>query len=218
MSKLAGIMETEDVVGKPTLVRRVSNMLKDGSYSGPPMLFRHASMQKIRHCCQNLNLFPYLLYSFDNSKSHPVARKVHLCLGQFLEVITARIFFLYKSFRRSLLRGIRSDDHKNKTEEQEPIKSPIDTGKLTSEFQTIARQKRKQQSPLFLSLAVYLAVLFLAFQMVGLFSLMVFGKYTPGFIFLISALLFLGCISLKILFHESVMHTVKPKKKKNKVQ
>ena len=216
MSKLAGIMETEDVVGKPTLVRRVSNMLKDGSYSGPPMLFRHASMQKIRHCCQNLNLFPYLLYSFDNSKSHPVARKVHLCLGQFLEVITARIFFLYKSFRRSLLRGIRSDDHK--TEEQEPIKSPIDTGKLTSEFQTITRQKRKQQSPLFLSLAVYLAVLFLAFQMVGLFSLMVFGKYTPGFIFLISALLFLGCISLKILFHESVMHTVKPKKKKNKVQ
>ncbi|XP_012139723.1 uncharacterized protein LOC105662384 [Megachile rotundata] len=214
MSKVSGIMKTDDVVGKPTLVRRVSNMLKDGSYSGPPMLFRHASMQRIRHCCQNLNLFPYLLYSFDNSKSHPVARKVHLCLGQLLEVLTARIFFLYKSFRRSLLRGICSED--SKIEEQQPAKPAEDASKLTSEFQTINRPKRKQQSPLFLSLAVYLAVLFLAFQMVGVFSLMVSGKYTPGFIFLISALLFLGCISLKILFHESVTHSVKPKRK-NKV-
>lgn len=208
-------MEADDVVGKPTLVRRVSNMLKDGSYSGPPMLFRHASMQKIRHCCQNLNLFPYLLYSFDNSKSHPVARKVHLCLGQLLEVITARSLFLYKSFRRSLLHGIRSEDRQ--IEEPEPIGATFESFKLTYEFRTIRVQKRKRQSQLFLSLAVYLALVFLAFQMLGLISLMVSGKYTPGFIFLTSALLFLGCISLKILFHESVTQPTKPKKKKNKV-
>lgn len=173
------------------------------------MLFRHASMQKIRHCCQNLNLLPYLLYSFDNSKSHPIARKVHVCLGQFLEAITARIFFVYKSFRQSLLCGIRS----NECQVPEPSKTE-EFCKLTPRFRTARQQKRKPDSPLFLTLAVYFAPLLLAFQLIGLFSLMIFGKYTPGFIFLISALLFLGCISLKILFHETVTHTRKCEKMK----
>ncbi|CAK9817290.1 hypothetical protein ANTQUA_LOCUS9319 [Anthophora quadrimaculata] len=144
MSKASGMLETEDVVGKSTLDGRVSDILKDGSYSGPPMLFHHESMQKIRHCCQNLNLFPYLLYSFDNSKSHPIVRKVHLCL------------------------------------------------------------------------AVYFALVFLAFQLVGLFSLMVIGKYTPGFIFLVSSLMFLSYITLKVFFHESV--TLNDKSRKIKAE
>ncbi|PBC31161.1 uncharacterized protein LOC108001001 [Apis cerana] len=197
MTKVSGMVETEDVVGKPTFVRRVSNMLKDGSYSEPPMLFRHASMQKIRHCCQNLNLLPYLLYSFDNSKSHPIARKVHNCLGQFLQIVTTRIFLIYKSFRRSLLCGIRSSEF----QASEPPKTP-ESCKFTARFRTTRQLKRKQNNRLILTLGVYFAPLFLFSQLVGLFCLMIFGKYTPGFIFLISALLFLAYISFKVLFHD----------------
>ncbi|CAD1475607.1 unnamed protein product, partial [Heterotrigona itama] len=171
-----------------------------GSNSEPPMLFRHTSMEKIRHCCQNLNLFPYLLYSFENSKSHPVARKLHYYLGQFLQLITARIFFLYKSFRQSLLCDIRAKE----LQTVEPPKITESVSKFPPRFRTIRQdQKPKQSRRLFLTLAVYFAPLLLLFQLIGLFSVMMFGKYTPGFIFLISALLFLGCISLKILFHET---------------
>lgn len=210
MSQVAGIMEAEDAVGKP-----VSDMMKDGNYSGPPMLFRHGSMQKIRHCCQNLNLFPYLLYSFDNSKSHPIARKVHLCFGQLLKVITARIFFLYKNLRQSVLRGFYAED------QYDSYVQPGEPGELAKPaFCSIKRQKPKE-NPFFLILAVYFAPLLLAFQLIGLSSLMIFGKYTPGFIFLIAALMFLGCISLKIMFHDPsapqrAVNTVKCKK--NKVQ
>ncbi|KOX79581.1 hypothetical protein WN51_02847 [Melipona quadrifasciata] len=184
-------MEKEDVVGKQTLVRRMSNMLRDGSNNEPPMLFRHTSMQKIRHCCENLNLFPYLLYSFENSKSHPIACKLHYCLQQFIQLITARI--------QSLLYDI----HAKKVQTAEPPKITESVSKLTPRFRTRRDQKPKQSRRLFLRLAVYFAPLLLLFQLIGLFSVMVFGKYTPGFIFLISALLFLGCISLKIFFHET---------------
>ncbi|CAK9801397.1 hypothetical protein ANTPLA_LOCUS2798 [Anthophora plagiata] len=210
MSKASGMLETEDVVGKTTLDGRVSDLLKDGSYSGPPMLFHQESMQKIRHCCRNLNLFPYLLYSFDNSKSHPIVRKVHLCLGQFLETIIARIFFLYNSIRQSLLRDIRSD----KSKKTKLLKRP-EQKKSMLEFRQFSKQKRKR-TPLHLILAVYFVLMFLVFQLVGLFSLIVIGKYTPGFIFLISSLMFLGCISLKVLFHESV--SLNDKSRKIKVE
>ena len=206
MSNAAAMIETEDIVGKATLVGDVSNVLKDGSHSGPPTLFRHASMQRIRHCCQNLNLLPYLLYSFDNSKSHPIARKVHLCFDHLLQTATARILLLQKSFRRSLIRGIHSEE--SQEQESAKLEEPC-----RSRFRTFSRQKRKE-NPLFLILAVYFAPLLLACQSIGLFSLMVFGKYTPGFIFLFAALLFLGCISLKIFFHESMTHTEKCEKKK----
>lgn len=206
MSTVAGIMETENIVGKPTLVGRVSNMLKDGSYNEPPILFRHASMQKIRHCCQNMNLLPYLLYSFENSKSHPIAKKVHLYFDQLLQIITARILLLQKSFRESLFCGIHSDESVQKPKQ--------DSYSSTSKFRTLGRPKRKQHHPLFLIMAVYFAPFLLAFQLVGLFSLMVLGKYTPGFLFLFFALLFLGCISLKIFFFESVTYIAKCEKKK----
>ncbi|XP_076639670.1 uncharacterized protein LOC143351725 isoform X1 [Colletes latitarsis] len=210
MAKVPGMVETENVVGKQTLVGRVSNMLKDGSYSGPPMLFRHASMQRIRHCCQNLNLFPYLLYSFDNSKSHPIARKVHLRFGQLLQSIAARILCLFRSFRQSLVQDIRPDESQTQ-ESTQPKKSC----KSTRKFRTVDPQKRKQH-PIGLIIAVYFAPMLLIFQSIGLFSIMVFDKYTPGFIFLIAALLILGGIWLKILFHESV--TYSPKHEKNKDQ
>ncbi|CAK9817292.1 hypothetical protein ANTQUA_LOCUS9319 [Anthophora quadrimaculata] len=182
MSKASGMLETEDVVGKSTLDGRVSDILKDGSYSGPPMLFHHESMQKIRHCCQNLNLFPYLLYSFDNSKSHPIVRKVHLCL--------------------------------DKSKETKVLKRP-EQRKSTLKFRQFSQQKRKR-TPLHLILAVYFALVFLAFQLVGLFSLMVIGKYTPGFIFLVSSLMFLSYITLKVFFHESV--TLNDKSRKIKAE
>lgn len=217
MSKiLGGSVESEGVVKtETTLVRRMSNMLKDGN-SSPPMLFRHTSMQKIRHCCQNLNLFPYLLYSFDNSKSHPFARKMHVCFGEFLKGITTHALFLYKNLRQCVLREI--------SVEKKIIPRPLPTvvkekdehdsvEKPATKFRKTGREKRKQ-IPLLLTLAVYLAPLLLAFQLIGLVSLMIIGKYAPGFIFLTTALLFLGCISLRVMFHETMVHRIKCERSK----
>ncbi|XP_076293671.1 uncharacterized protein LOC143215434 [Lasioglossum baleicum] len=213
MSNVSGIMEAEVVVGEQTLANRVSNTLKDESYSRPPMLFRHASMQKLRHCCQNLNLFPYLLYSFGNSKSHPLALKVHLCFGQLLEVVTARLLCLYQQLRHSLLRGIKSTEDIQVPEAQSESRSRSESCRPTMKFLCLPQEKPKE-IPLSLTLAVYLAPLFLLFQLVGLLGLMEAGKCTPGFIFLISALLFLGCISLKVFFHETMPRPARRQKKK----
>lgn len=202
-------MEPEDVVGEQNPVNRVSDMPKDGSCSRPPMLFRHASMQKLRHCCQNLNLFPYLLYSFGNSKSHPIALKVHLCFGQLLEAMTARMLCLYQQLRHSLLRGIKSSEDF----QVEGTRLGSRSSRHTVKFEKLPPQKRKQ-IPLYLTLSVYLAPLLLLFQLVGLLGLMGTGKCTPGFIFLISALLFLGCISLKVFFHETAPRPSRREKKK----
>lgn len=213
MSNVSGIIEAEDVVGEQPLANRVPNMLKDDSYSRPPMLLRHASMQKLRHCCQNLNLLPYLLYSFGNSKSHPIALKVHLCFGQLLEVVTARTLCLYQQVRHSLLRGIKSTEDFQVPEAQTESKSRSESLRPRVEFSCLPRQKRKE-IPLYLTLAVYLAPLLLLFQLVGLLGLMEAGKCTPGFMFLISALLFLGCISLKVFFHETMPRPARREKKK----
>lgn len=232
MSKVAEIVEgsVEEMVGKTAKAAsghvegRVTNVLKDGN-SGPPILFRHTSMQKIRHCCQNQNLFPYLLYSFDNSKTHPMARRVHLCLDELLDGIIARVFFLHQSLRQYVLRGIQTECLQAPAPLPVPTPAPAPpkenygddagdaTDKPTSKFRTLERQKRKQ-TPLFLTMAVYLTPLFLAFQLIGLCSLMIFGKYTPGFIFLFTALLFLGGISLRIMFHETMVHRVKCERSK----
>ncbi|XP_011876628.1 PREDICTED: uncharacterized protein LOC105566868 [Vollenhovia emeryi] len=211
---MSGIMEQKDgLKRKPTLVRRVSDMFKDGNYSGPPMLFRHPSMQKIRHCCQNLNLLPYLLYSFDNSKSHPIVRKMHGCLSHFLQEITISFLVTYENLRQFVLNGIR-------------IKKPIDAQKATAEsnddpakpatkFNRFKKPKRKHSR--YLTAAVYLVPLLLVFQMMVLCSLTIFGKYTPGFIFLITSLLFLGGIALKILLHGTVIYGIQ-KCERKKVQ
>ncbi|EFN78474.1 hypothetical protein EAI_13346 [Harpegnathos saltator] len=212
MSQVSGIMEEKDVLkGKPTLVRRVSDMFKDGSYSGPPMLFRHASMQKIRHCCQNLNLLPYLLYSFDNSKSHPIARTVHVYLSRFLRDIIVSFFIAYENLRRVVLydfckrkfsRELPEEIAKPASEAADRFTSP------TAKFSNFERPKNRKQRPVFLVAAVYLVPLLLALQVVMLCNLTFFSKYTPGFIFLISALLFLGGIALKILLHGVVLYNI----------
>lgn len=169
------------------------------------MLFRHASMQKIRHCCQNLNLLPYLLYSFDNSKSHPLARKMHVYLSHFLQEITISFLITYRNLCRSVLRGIRIE---KPADAQEAIAETNDEpAKPAARFNRFKKPKRKHSC--YLTAAVYLVPLLLVFQMIALCSLTIFGKYTPGFFFLITSLLLLGGIKLKILLHETVLHDVK---------
>lgn len=151
-------------------------------------------MQKIRHCCQNLNLLLYFLYSFDNSKSHPIALKMQISINRFLREITITLLVAYENLRQLIsLREIR-------------VKEPIiarpndDLAKFAASFGEFQKPKRKPH-PLYLVAAVYLVPLLLGFQMVTLCSLTILGKYTPGFIFLITALLFLGGIALKVLLH-----------------
>ncbi|XP_033230382.1 uncharacterized protein LOC117181622 isoform X2 [Belonocnema kinseyi] len=196
---LTEVMEPQTVMKKrQTLVRRVSDLFKEGKYSGPPSLFRHTSMQRIRHCCQNLNLFPYLLYSFDNSKSHPLAKKVNLGITHILKKIAARFFLVYASFRHVVLRQIRSEAPV-KIISAEPSKAVETTPKFTR-----SRKEKPKQNSYFLILAIYLAPLVLAFQLVAICSLLVFENHTPGFIFLFTALLCLGYISLKVMVSDTV--------------
>ncbi|XP_047351486.1 uncharacterized protein LOC124949809 [Vespa velutina] len=220
MSNVSGISKEETIIkGKPTLVRRVSNMFKDGNYSRPPLLFRHASMQKLRHCCQNLNLFPYLLYSYDNSKSHPVAKKVNVCISELLRSIAERFFYIYKYLRCTSLYGNGNKNNNNNNNNViYPKKSSIESKKgkgdeadlviddeerkPIAKFQRQERQRQKQ-IPFFLILAVYLVPLILAFEMIIVCSLLIFDKYTPGFVFLISAVIFLAYIAFRIFFYES---------------
>jgi len=185
----------------------------DGNYSGPPMLFRHASMQKIRHCCQNLNLLPYLLYSFDNSKSHPLARKMHVYLSHFLQEITISLLVTYENLRQSVLHGICIE--KPISVQEVTAGTNDDLAKPVARFNRLKKPKRKHSC--YLAAAVYFVPLLLIFQMTVLCSLTIFGKYTPGFIFLITSLLFLGGIALKILLHKTVMCGVE-KCEKKKVQ
>lgn len=209
MSKSSFIQEEDSTIKKvPTLVRRVSDMFKDGTYSGPPSLFS----QKIRHCCQNLNLFPYLLYSFENSKSHPIAKKVNLCFDLILKNFVQRLLFVYASLRRAALCGLQQKSlltSKKEIQEQN-IFEENDTKARLCKFQ---KQKPKRNSML-LIIAIYLAPLILAFQLIGLCSLLIFGKYTPGFIFLVTSLIFLGYISMKIMFHDTV--TVRRKREERR--
>lgn len=169
------------------------------------MLFRHASMQKIRHCCQNLNLLPYLLYSFDNSKSHPIARKMHVYLSHFLREITISLLVTYENLRQSVLHGISIE--KPISVQKVTAETNDDLAKPVSRFNRFKKPKRKYSC--YLAAAVYLVPLLLIFQMTVLCSLTIFSKYTPGFIFLITSLLFLGGIALKILLHKTVMCGVK---------
>lgn len=171
------------------------------------MLFRHASMQKIRHCCQNLNLLPYLLYSFDNSKSHPIARKVHVYLSRFLHEITINLLITYENLRQSALHGIHVAKPTN--EQKATAETNDDSATPAARFNCRFKKPKRKSHSCYLTAAVYLVPLLLVFQMMALCSLTIFSKYTPGFIFLITSLLFLGGIALKILLHETVLYGVK---------
>lgn len=188
--------------------------MTDGNYSGPPMLFRHASMQKIRHCCQNLNLLPYLLYSFDNSKSHPIARKVHVYVSRFLQEITISLLITYENLRHAL-HGIHVEKQTNA--QTAIVETNDDSATPAARFNCRFKKPKRKSHSCYLTAAVYLVPLLLVFQIMTLCSLTIFGKYTPGFIFLITSLLFLGGIALKILLHETVLHSIK-KCERKKVQ
>lgn len=181
-------------------------------------------MQKLRHCCQNLNLFPYLLYSYDNSKSHPVAKKVNVCISELLRSIAERFFYIYKYLRCTSLysNGNKSNNNNNNNsnnvvrQKESLIELKKEKGdeadlvddydneerKPIAKFQRQERQRQKQ-IPFFLIVAVYLVPLILAFEMIVVCSLMIFDKYTPGFVFLVSAVIFLACIAFRIFFYES---------------
>lgn len=175
------------------------------------MLFRHASMQ-IRHCCQNLNLLPYLLYSFDNSKSHPVVRRVHICLSRLLHDVIISVLLTYGNLRQSVLAGFRTQ---KATKVQ---KSIVETNNdPAAKFNKFEKPKRKRH-PLGLIAAVYFVPLLLIFQTTALCGLTIISKYTPGFFFLITALLFLGGIALKILLYGTVLYGIDKCKMKKKVQ
>jgi hypothetical protein len=208
MSQTSEIMEQKNgLKRKSTLVRRVSDMFKDGNYSGPPRLFRHTSMQKIRHCCQNLNLLPYLLYSFDNSKSHPLARKMHVYLSHFLQEITISLLVTYENLRQSALRGIRIEKPIDVAQKATAETNDVPDSKLAARFNRIKKPKRECSR--YLTAAVYFLVpLLLALQTTILCSLTIFGKYTPGFIFLVTSLCFLGAIALKIMLHGTVIYGI----------
>lgn len=200
MSKASFVQEEDSTIKKaPTLVRRVSDMFKDGTYSGPPSLFS----QKIRHCCQNLNLFPYLLYSFENSKSHPIAKKVNLCFDLLLKNFVQRLLFVYASLRRTALCGLQQKSLLSSKKEIADENDSLSDTDTKARLYNVQKQKQKHTSKL-LVIAIYLTPLILAFQLIGLCSLLIFGKYTPGFIFLVTSLVFLGYISMKIMFHDTV--------------
>ncbi|XP_015521277.1 uncharacterized protein [Neodiprion pinetum] len=220
-----------------TLVRRVSDMFRDGKSSGPPLLFRHASMQRLRHCCQNLNLFPYLLYSFGNSKSHPTVKKLHrnfiLLMHTLSIIIQSMLNSILQStpvknsvrfaigFQRVLLKHLHTQGSTRSSEAfaslRRTSKSPQTTQEIKNEeeekFAKFKPRERKRIS-LVLTLAVYFALLVLASQLVGIISVMLVGKYPPGFIFLMLALLFLGYITLKIMAFDKGGHGFKEQKRK----
>ena len=173
-------------------------MLTDGTYSGPPSLFS----QKIRHCCQNLNLFPYLLYSFENSKSHPLAKKVNLYFDLLLKYFVDQLLFVNTSLRQAALRGLQHKSLPSSQTKVDEQKSDTAVSSAKARLSKFQKQKPKKISVL-LILAIYLAPLVLTVQLIGLCSLLIFGKYTPGFIFLVTSLVLLGYISMKIIFHQT---------------
>ncbi|XP_014208475.1 uncharacterized protein LOC106639390 [Copidosoma floridanum] len=185
-----------------TLVRRVSDMFKDGTYSGPPSLFS----QKIRHCCQNLNLFPYLLYSFENSKSHPLSKKVNQCFNLIVQSLVHRFLFVYTSLCRAVLHKLQKRSHLVTTPEpRSQLSKARDTSCRPTEGRKaklcgFPRQKPKQGSALLVA-CIHLVPYIVGLQVLGLCSLLVYGKYSPGFIFLLVVLLSMGYVKMKIVFH-----------------
>lgn len=175
-------------------------------------------MQKIRHCCQNLNLLPYLLYSFDHSKSHPVAVKVNIYLNIMVNHLLQNMVLLYAKLQWSILRSLSSESQKAP---KEAVRSEKKERVSRSSFhkEVIAKPKQKQ-TPIYLVLVIYLAPLLVACQLAVVCCLLALSKYTPGFTFLVCALMFLGLIFTRTMFHDSVAHrqTSKKKTRKSKVE
>ncbi|XP_044008630.1 uncharacterized protein LOC122852737 [Aphidius gifuensis] len=196
-------MKSDQKSTRMTLVRRVSDLFREKNNSGSPRLFNHSSMEKLRHCCQNLNLFPYLLYSLENAKNN------QLNFGQLFRIISERIFLFYVNIRQHNLYGLRliSDSKKIQSDSQSSSKKCV-----IQKFSKFQIEKRKENS-LLIILAVYLAPILLAFQLIGIVTLILFGEYTPGFLFLFFSIIFLGYISMKIFTRDTTSQDNKQKLK-----
>lgn len=120
---------------------------------------------------------------------------------------------LYSSLQQVVLHSLREKRSSSSGKSLEQSKVSESTVKLRA----IQKQKSKD-TPILLIIAIYLAPVILAFQLIGLCSLMIFGKYTPGFIFLITALLCLGYISMKIMIHDCTSVRKRSKKEKRKIE
>lgn len=172
-------------------------------------------MERIRHCCQNLNLFPYLLYTLENSKSHPIAKKIsYYVFDLMIKKIIERVAFIYTSIHHMLLSSVKRKPPLVTSIKPQPEKTESQQRKIR--LCRPQKSKPKPISPL-LVIAVYLAPLILAMQLVGIGSMLLFGKHTPGFIFLISALFLLAYIAIKIMFH-SKKEVKNSKQKRRKIE
>ncbi|XP_043279541.1 uncharacterized protein [Venturia canescens] len=232
MTSVSAIMEKQEIFeAKTTLVRRVSDLFKaDGNSSVSPLLLNHTSMQKLRHCCQSLNLFPSMLYSFDQRKGQLIPMsKVNLAI--LMSRIAERIYRVYSSLIFTIIRGLGLKSMKSsvivqntdklikpivpKSLSESKADSSVASRQNEPKFKKFVVQKPKS-NPLFFKLAVYLAPLFLAFKLIGLFTLMILSEVSPGFVFLFTALVLLGCISMKILKHDvTAVQTLKHDKRKD---
>ena len=127
-----------------------------------------------------------------------------MCFDLILKNFVQRFLFVYASLRQAALRGLQQTSLLPSKKEVSVVQKPVDAvSDVKAKLCTIKKQKPKQ-SPILLTIAIYLAPLILALQIIGLGSLLIFSKYTPGFIFLITSLAFLGYISMKIMFHDTV--------------
>lgn len=170
-------------------------------------------MQRILHCCQNLNLFPYLLYSLENSKSHPLAKRINLFFDLLLKKLVQRVVFIHASLQCILLCVVKQ--HATSVPRKVCV-APTPVQDKRARLCKVQEPKPKEKSIL-LVIAIYLAPLVLAFQLFGLSSLLFLGELTPGFLFLFSSLIFLGYIAMKIMFH-SKLNCRLSRKEKRKVQ
>ena len=120
--------------------------------------------------------------------------------------VVEHFIFVYTSLKKSVLhlsipkksQVPFKSEIKKQDEQQAVVAPPVN---VRARFCNLEKPKQKP-CPMLLVLAVYLAPLILVFQLVGVFSLLIFGNYTPGFIFLISSLALLGFISMKIMIHD----------------
>ncbi|XP_057321708.1 uncharacterized protein LOC130665380 [Microplitis mediator] len=193
-------MDNTLLADKPTLVRRVSDLLKDGSQS-TPLLFNNPSIQKLRHCCQNLNLFPYLIYSLGDSET---TNPEKFTLTQLTRRISEKIFPLYANVHSSIRQKTPHHTHNLKSTATEILPENLPR-KITYEYfeKNSIRQTVKRQRSLLLIYSIYLTQIILVTQLLTLLSLMFYGKFSPGFIFLFTTLLLLCSIIIKIFFAEN---------------
>lgn len=193
----------------------------DGNNNGTPLIFGNSSMKKLRHCCQNVGLFPYLLYSLGNSKFNDTNK---LNWSLIISRITEKIFLLYGNIRQTIRYHSNFDRIYQKSichnVEMKQSKDTDITSTIVSQnvnkFDKFHREKQEPSSILMI-ISVYIAMVILIAQLIGIISLIFNGEFPPGFVFLVCSLLFLGYIIMKVLLCEESFNDMK-KRGKRKVE